>query len=221
MAAYPWMLATSREWLIWRQARGGRGHLGVPDGPVKSSSSIDLPWPYNINEGGVPAEYDPFKFDNLGEWPHARSRAYELATNDYASRLRLGAKFKLSGDPAGRSLFLRGINVGPMFTASTDVIQRRGVFYLTPPIEMFCYIEQLTDAPEFWIQPSIFEETGIVFRCRNVTHLIVTSSAQSFGFGRGWKGELARESAEVVDFVSVAIDAFLQRGSPDPRFLDP
>lgn len=121
--------------------------------------------------------------------------------------------------------------------------QRRD-FLVTPPIYMFCDLSSTFAFEEigpttFWVQPQVYEATGEISqgspvgefsRTRerawgqrgtrwSVTNRELQEAMDGYGSMTGANNNKTQQQAAGI--VRIALDAFLELGKPDPRFVDP
>lgn len=111
-------------------------------------------------------------------------------------------------------------------------------FLLTPPMVMFCDLSSSFSYEDigpltFWIQPEVFEATGEIMQGSPIGQKEKSSTKRQrwrpgrFSISRrelaGDTSGAPQSSAErrAASVVIIALDAYLELGRPDPRFVDP
>lgn len=89
---------------------------------------------------------------------------------------------------------------------------------LTPPVYKICDLDlpfpDIVGPADIWIQPEVHGVTGELIQGHPCGHLTLWYPAPS--------SETVRVlTPDQYNFVEVALDAYLERGTPDPRFLKP
>lgn len=134
------------------------------------------------------------------------------------------------------------VNAHDVYTKNDEARRsQRYDFVVTPPVFMFCDLTGTFDfaaigPTTFWIQPEVYEATGEIMQgspvgqvvkssttgrtsSRDVKHALTNRDLQSAL--SGWPHDASGGMEKAARVVTVALDAFLERGAPDPRFVDP
>ena len=120
------------------------------------------------------------------------------------------------------------MSLGSMFCVEMETVGRGGLyrFLFTPPVYEFCNLEteflsinaEVTPH-DFWIQPEVYEATGEILQGSPI------DPANTDGYINGLRRGVSIQTfdspdhQQYLDYVRIALDAFLQQGVPDNRFL--
>jgi hypothetical protein len=197
---------TPREWWWWH----------VSPSPRVRMMSFNLPWPY-LRPEHVPGPW----------WVHDLPRKRVLSALESEFAQLPGTDWPRRDNQPNVEWSDRSL--GRMLAIQLEWWGRGGPYrrLLTPPVYKFCDLDKgYPDAPsilmpfDFWIQPDVFHETGEILQGS-----VIHESNLQRGINRpALLASILREGSpwqEMVEYIHVALDAFLERGdnTPDPRFV--
>jgi hypothetical protein len=211
-----------REWWLWAIVR--RGHA---DERRWRAGTVMARWPY-IRPVDRPSWGAVWPTTVLDHRP-LRDAMLSFTERHFHGEERNRAARRIVGmGDVGYGASGEDASLGSMLCLSADLFGRGGpyVFLFTPPVYEFCNLERefanIDDAVnphDFWIQPEVYEATGEILQGSPVDPANMKGYASGLERGVPIQSFDSPGHEQYLGYVRIALDAFLQQGVADPRFI--